>query len=86
MPRYSYKCEDCDEISNVFHSLDDILKECPKCESKNLNKLLSTITIINKEKNNKQQIGQITQEYILANKEILKNQKKEAKEEEYEPT
>jgi|5B_taG_2_1085324.scaffolds.fasta_scaffold70485_3 putative FmdB family regulatory protein len=86
MPRYSYKCDDCDEVSNVFHSIDDTLKECPNCKSENLNKLLSVVTILKKEKSNKKQIGQITKEYILANKEILKNQKKEAEEEEYEPT
>lgn len=35
MPTYLYFCNDCETEFEEFHSINDELKECPKCGSKN---------------------------------------------------
>jgi putative FmdB family regulatory protein len=89
MPRYRYQCNKCHDIITVFHGIGDSYKDCTKCEQKlTMKKLLSTPFIIKKEKaiTLDRAVGEITNEYIQINREILKDQKKEAKEKDYEPT
>ena len=44
MPLYSYKCKDCEEEFDylVFGKSDEEELKCPKCGSKDLERLLST--------------------------------------------
>ena len=88
MPKYRYMCSECTTIITVFHRINETLVDCSECESvQSMEKLLSTPIIIKDEvitKNNK--VGELTKEYIEANREILEQQKKEAKKEDYEPS
>ncbi len=45
MPIYEYRCEDCGETfeKRVSFSEADLAPACPKCESKDTHKKLSTI-------------------------------------------
>ena len=80
-------CKHCLEETLVFHGINDTMADCSKCESSDtMEKLLSTPIVLKKEKKDKKKVGQTTKEYIEANREILENQKKEAKKESYEPT
>tara|TARA_B100000131_G_scaffold320002_1_gene367076 strand:- start:216 stop:476 length:261 start_codon:yes stop_codon:yes gene_type:complete len=86
MPRYRYYCETCLNESILFHRINDIVTECPICENETIIKMVSIPTIIHiedKEPSNRKP-GSLTREYIEANKEILKQQKDEATQEEYE--
>ena len=51
-----------------------------------MQKLLSSAIIIKSEDAEEEAIGALTQEYIEANREILKQQQEEAKKETYEPS
>jgi len=31
MPRYDYKCEDCSDVFETKHGVDEAVEECPKC-------------------------------------------------------
>ena len=31
MPRYSYKCTDCDILSDYFHSMTELIRDCEYC-------------------------------------------------------
>lgn len=84
MPRYRYHCEACEKEIVIFHRINDIVTKCPQCESETIEKMLSVPVVINKDRNQSSQVGKITHEYIEANKEILKNQKKEAEKQNYE--
>ena len=87
MPRYRYHCKHCLEETLVFHGINDIITDCPKCENNNtMEKLLSMPIVLKNDKKDKKKIGQTTKEYIEANREILENQKREAKKESYEPS
>jgi hypothetical protein len=65
-----------------------VLVKCQECgATQSMRKLLSTPILIKDDiviKENK--IGELTKEYIEANRNILEEQKKEAKSKDYEPT
>jgi putative FmdB family regulatory protein len=89
MPRYKYQCSNCEHIVLVFHGMNDVFKEkCIMCKIENtLKKILTRPTIVQKEPiDQEQEVGEITKEHIESNREILMQQKKEAKEENYEPS
>jgi putative FmdB family regulatory protein len=87
MPRYRYKCNECGDIVIVFHGIKETLTECKKCPQENtMKKLLSTPLAIKKQPKTDKKIGDITKKYIEENREILKQQKKEAKEKAHEPS
>jgi len=89
MPRYRYQCEKCDVIATIFHTLDEETTDCSACGAKGtLNKLLSTPFIKKSTNHDKQEqkVGEITKKYIEDNREILKNQKKEAKSKSHDKT
>ena len=41
MPIYFYRCEDCGHKFDFFHIKSDDVAQCPKCENKDLEKLLT---------------------------------------------
>ena len=88
MPRYSYECENCNNVINVIHLIDEEYTDCIECKSENtMKKLLSTPIIIKKKQNkNNNKIGELTKEYIELNRKILNSEKKLAKEEPHEPS
>ena len=88
MPRYLYKCENCDDEKTVFHRLNEILEDCDKCDVKNTLKKMIGTPHINKTKtsNKEKATGQITKEFIRENRKILDEQKKEIREKNYDKT
>jgi len=87
MPRYNYQCDECENIVIVFHGINEVAADCPTCEAQQtMKRLLSVPTIIKSEQSTQQeaQVGALTREYIEANRQILREQKKEAKKETYE--
>ncbi len=90
MPRYKYQCSNCEHVVLVFHGINDTFSEekCIMCEAEHaLKKVLTRPTIIQKEPIEQEpEIGETTKEFIESNREILTQQKKEAKEENYEPS
>ena len=87
MPRYRYECAICGEEVLVFHGIKETFTDCKKCvETNTMKKLLSRPQTVKKQKNQDKKIGTITKKYIEENREILKQQKKEAKEKTYDPS
>ena len=44
MPFYDYRCDDCNEISEEFHSMNTSADDCPHCESPHYHKTFATPT------------------------------------------
>jgi putative FmdB family regulatory protein len=89
MPRYRYRCVDCDNEKVVLHSFSEAPSlNCDSCSSeKPLQKAVGTMYFKIKETNNSDQaVGQLTKEYIEENKKILEEEKKKARNETYEPS
>jgi len=91
MPRYRYVCADCRNEQMAFHRITETADslQCKICElTGSLIKSLTTPQIIKKPDGmpTETKVGNITEEFIKANKELLKQEKNKAKEETYEPT
>tara|TARA_R100001509_G_C4776325_1_gene184748 strand:- start:266 stop:535 length:270 start_codon:yes stop_codon:yes gene_type:complete len=89
MPRYRYRCIDCDNEKVIFHPFDETPSlSCDACLSENsLQKVVGNLYFKTKKtNNNKQEVGQLTKEYIEENKKILEEEKKKARNENYEPS
>ena len=87
MPRYKYRCSRCEISKVVFHAISETIDNCDECDGVDtMQKLVSTPHIKKEIPLEKDKVGEITKEHIEANREILEQQKQEAKEENYEPT
>tara|TARA_Y100000034_G_C6712797_1_gene314957 strand:+ start:247 stop:516 length:270 start_codon:yes stop_codon:yes gene_type:complete len=89
MPRYNYLCENCESAVIVFHGINERHTDCNECGLENVMKKMLSVPLLIKEHNvneSDQKVGELTKEYIEANRDILKQQKKESKKETYEPS
>lgn len=86
MPRYKFQCSECEHVEIVFLQLSEVYEDCNKCNSKNTMQKQFDKFYSQTVKTKKEKVGNITKEYIEKNKQILKEQKKEARNSEYEPT
>ena len=86
MPRYKYKCSQCNLEQIIHHLISESMKDCKLCDTENsMIKMLSSAAIkTNKISPPNREIGELTKEYIESNREILEKQKKEVKEKTYE--
>ena len=79
MPRYAYRCTECDKEVTLFHLVAEEAPPCPLCSSvEHLTKLLSTFATKRKQKQ-KQKIGDTTERFIETATAELKQQKKDLK-------
>ena len=77
MPRYVYRCTECEELSTINHSSDEVETKCPKCAAdRGLVKLLTNFTTRKKgTKPNK--VGQVTEQFIEDSRQELEQQKEQ---------
>lgn len=86
MPRYNYRCSSCNVEMIIVHSMNDKIEFCTNCqEFGTMVKLLTTPLYKNKN-TGAQKVGEKTKEYIEQNREVLEQEKKNAKRDTYEPT
>lgn len=88
MPRYRYMCNECTLTFTLVHGINEVLVDCPKCDTtQSMEKLLSTPIIIKSDiQISQDKVGELTKEYIEENRRILQEQIKEARSEDYEQT
>tara|TARA_R110002020_G_scaffold299890_15_gene515582 strand:- start:1008 stop:1256 length:249 start_codon:yes stop_codon:yes gene_type:complete len=81
-------CNECTKTFTVLHGINEVLVRCQECDAtQSMQKLLSTPIVIKDDIIIKEsKVGELTKEYIEANREVLRQQKKEATEETYEPS
>ena len=84
MPRYVYKCTDCQVITEASHSIKEKLKDCQECGMKDtLKRLPTSFTTTRKSPDVSKKVGQVTKDKIEQFKEELEQEKKKLKEEDY---
>ena len=75
MPRYQYRCTDCEEISTIDHPSDEIQTVCPKCNAvRGLVKLLTRFST-GKKSVVKKKVGAATEEFIKDSRKALRQQR-----------
>jgi len=74
MPRYVYRCTECEELSTIFHLSEEVRHDCPKCNKVNsLIKLLTRFTTPKAKAAPK--VGTVTEEFIQDAREDLERHK-----------
>lgn len=86
MPTYNYICHDCSNVTEITHSIDEVLKKCPHCGNEEALKKMPSQFNIDKyqqmatEKNNGNKPGEVVKNSIKelksdldAEREALKN-------------
>lgn len=75
MPRYQYRCNECDSVLTILHPSDETQTDCLKCQAKDsLVKMLTTFST-NKKGTTKDRVGQVTEQFIEDSRNELKQQK-----------
>ena len=85
MPKYAYRCSECENEFEIYHSINDKLKDCKSCESiESLIRIPSLITKVVK-KDNKLKIGEVVNSHIEDARQELKKEKEKLKKVTYKP-
>ena len=78
MPKYCYKCPECESEIEVRHGMTERLEECKFCEYQGvLTRIPQLTNIVRKQEQDDRKTGSLVKEYIEENKRILKKEKKE---------
>ena len=77
MPRYVYKCQDCEEIFEVMHSMSSVYDNCDFCQSSNICKIPAKVSL--RLTRSEKQTGEVVKQHIKEALHDLKKQKSEAK-------
>ena len=86
LPRYRYKCEGCEQEFVALHSFSDLKEKCDLCGHESVTKMLGKPIVLRKKQTNSNDTGDLTNDYIEANRELLKEMKEEASNGLYEQT
>lgn len=81
MPRYVYRCKECEKIFEKVHSMSEKLKDCETCKTKE--SLIRVPNLITKKIDQKGKVGDIVKQFIDDAKSEVAQEKKKMKEEEY---
>ncbi len=76
MPKYNYKCSDCNEGFEIYHSMSEIIDACILCESPSVQRIpsLSFTTTTSSSS------GKLVTSYIEETKKAVAEQKQKLKE------
>jgi len=78
VPKYCYKCSECESEIEVRHGMTERLTDCKVCEMKEvLTRIPQLTNIVRQQEQGERKTGSLTKEYIEENKRILKEEKKQ---------
>ncbi len=78
MPKYCYRCNECDHEFETRHGMTERLYDCDNCDnSESLQRIPQLTRILTTPAAGKQKTGSLVKEYIEENKRILKEEKKQ---------
>ncbi len=86
MPRYTYRCDECEEVFEVNHSMSVKLKDCDLCGGlETLTRVPSTtfITSATTSTIDNKKVGDVVKEHIEESKKELKSEQQRLKDVEY---
>ena len=83
MPKYVYKCEECNEHFEVYHGMSEEQETCIFCSSEDLHRVPQMPFIKRSVEPKGSKVGEKTKAAIEANRDLLNDMKKEASREYY---
>ncbi len=75
MPKYCYRCDNCNDQFHIWHSISVVLQECVSCDSKQLVRvpsLLGEVRTIRAD-----EVGSVVKRHIEETREEIERQKKD---------
>ena len=85
MPRYVYHCSMCDGHFQVRHGMKETQESCQLCnESGHLQRVPQIPNIKKEQTSGNKSPGSLTKDFIEQNRELLRDMKKEARNQEYD--
>ena len=84
MPRYTYYCEECDGSFQVWHGMKEMQESCQLCLRRTNIVRVPQMSSIKKTETGKKKVGQMTNDYIEQNQQLLKEMKEEARNQFYD--
>jgi putative FmdB family regulatory protein len=86
LPKYVYRCEQCEQQYEVKHSINDRLDECLGCKfSGSMKRLPTSVFIANKKLKKPSKAGDILKQSIEEFKSDLSEEKGKLKDRDYDP-
>jgi len=76
MPRYTYKCSDCEEVFDVVHGMNDEHFTCGFCTSRNIHKVPQMPHVARKQASKGGKVGDEVKRAIEENRALLKEERK----------
>ena len=76
MPRYTYKCIECDHVFDVVHGILDNHEDCISCSSKKIKRVPYIPHIRREQVLEGERVGELTKRAIEENRELLNEEKK----------
>ena len=84
MPKYCYRCSECDDTFEAIHSILDKLQDCTNCETNgSLSRIPFIIRTVQTIAPGKQKPGELVNRFIKEASEEIKMEKEQYKKEEY---
>ena len=77
MPKYYYKCNNCDEELEVRHGISDCLSDCEECSMPDSLIRIPQLNFKVEVKKRNEKVGSKVNEAIRENKKLLQQMKKE---------
>ena len=79
VPIYTYRCEACEVVFDIHHSMKEMREDCEECGSKETLTRIPSIPFIDKGVERSATIGSLVRKHIEEGKEELKKEKQEMK-------
>ena len=78
MPKYIYHCESCSGHFEIYHGMTESEDCCPQCDSKDFHRVPQMPFLKRSVEPKGNKVGEETKAAIEANRDLLRDMKKEA--------
>tara|TARA_R110002051_G_scaffold323545_2_gene417552 strand:- start:736 stop:1008 length:273 start_codon:yes stop_codon:yes gene_type:complete len=88
MPKYAYRCSECENEFETYHSISDKLRNCDLCfqiSGETLIRIPSLTIKVVKKVNNNTKVGEVVNSHIEDARQELKKEKEKLKKITYKP-
>jgi len=86
VPKYIYRCSECENEFETYHSMSDKLKDCEACELTGSLVRIPSLTIkVFKNTDNNTRVGEVVKSHIEDARQQLKKEKEKLKKITYKP-
>ena len=78
MPKYTYKCTECDTIVVKYHGMKDRAHDCAQCNKEgSLRRVMTRISLQDRAINDKKPVGSVVKKFIEDAREEIETEKRE---------